>query len=37
MVAAALERTWELHKRGTDIAQINGCDVPGTESGGGGR
>src|SRR6185295_5697140 len=37
MVAAALEFTYILHKRGTDIAQINGWDVPGTESGGGGR
>lgn len=37
MVAAALQRTYELHQRGTAIAQKNNCDIPVIEGGGGGR
>lgn len=37
LIADANARVYRLHRRGTDIAEKNGVDIPTTRGGGGGR
>ena len=37
LIAEALQHAYELHQRGTSIAQKNNCDLPQPQGGGGGR